>query len=56
MLICSFSFGKNALQIRSEVTGHERTGFEMEALCAASIAALNVYDMCKYLDKSMSIE
>lgn len=52
----SFSFGKNTLLIRSEVTGNERTGFEMEALTAASIAALNVYDMCKYLDKNMSIE
>lgn len=52
----SFSFEKNALLIRAQVSGAQRTGFEMEALTAASVAALNVYDMCKYLDKSMSIE
>ncbi|MDP1853801.1 MAG: cyclic pyranopterin monophosphate synthase MoaC [Candidatus Omnitrophota bacterium] len=52
----SFSFKKNLLLIRAEVSGAQRTGFEMEALTAASVAALNVYDMCKYLDKSMSIE
>lgn len=52
----SFSFGKNMLLIRAEVRGAQRTGFEMEALIAASVAALNVYDMCKYLDKNMSFE
>lgn len=51
----SFSFKENALLIKSEVYGKERTGFEMEALAAASIAALNVYDMCKYLDKAIEI-
>ena len=52
----SFSFGKNNLIVKAEVFGKGRTGFEMEALTAASAAALNVYDMCKYLDKSMVIE
>ncbi len=52
----SFSFEKNTLAVKAEVTGEDRTGFEMEALTAASVAALNVYDMCKYLDKSMIIE
>lgn len=32
-----------------------RTGVEMEALCAASVAALTLYDMCKAVDKSMVI-
>lgn len=52
----SFSFKKDTLLIKSEVSGNARTGFEMEALTAAAIAALNVYDMCKYLDKNMAIE
>ncbi|PIQ89221.1 MAG: cyclic pyranopterin monophosphate synthase MoaC [Candidatus Omnitrophica bacterium CG11_big_fil_rev_8_21_14_0_20_42_13] len=52
----SFSFKKNTLNIKAEVSGQARTGFEMEALSAASVSALNVYDMCKYLDKSISIE
>lgn len=52
----SFSFEKNTLLIKSEVFGQERTGFEMEALTAASVAALNVYDMCKYKDRAMTIE
>jgi cyclic pyranopterin phosphate synthase len=42
-----------------EVEAHaevfERTGVEMEALCACSVAALTIYDMCKAIDKSMVI-
>ena len=33
-----------------------KTGVEMEALCAVSIAAMTVYDMCKASDKGMRIE
>ena len=33
-----------------------KTGVEMEALTAVSVAALTVYDMCKAIDKTMSIE
>ena len=33
-----------------------RTGVEMEALTAASVAALTVYDMCKAVDRGMRIE
>jgi len=33
-----------------------RTGVEMEALTAASVAALTIYDMCKGVDRSMLIE
>jgi len=35
---------------------HGRTGVEMEALTAASVAALTVYDMCKAIDRGMTIE
>jgi cyclic pyranopterin monophosphate synthase len=44
------------VQIRAEVRSQARTGVEMEALTAASIAALTVYDMCKALDRGIVIE
>jgi len=43
------------LRIRAEARVGGRTGVEMEALVAASIAALTVYDMCKTADRTMSI-
>jgi len=41
--------------IRCTVSVHHKTGVEMEALVAASVAALTVYDMCKGADKSIEI-
>ena len=46
---------ENGVAISSQVTTTASTGVEMEALVAASIAALTVYDMCKALDKGMEI-
>ncbi|HSE50096.1 MAG TPA: cyclic pyranopterin monophosphate synthase MoaC [Terriglobales bacterium] len=46
---------ENGVAIASEVTTTAATGVEMEALVAASIAALTVYDMCKALDKAIEI-
>lgn len=46
---------ENGVAITTEVTTTASTGVEMEALTAASIAALTVYDMCKALDKSIEI-
>lgn len=43
------------LKIESHVTVQGRTGVEMEAMLAVSIAALTVYDMCKSVDRSMQI-
>jgi cyclic pyranopterin phosphate synthase len=43
------------LEIRATVRVTSRTGVEMEALTAASVAALTVYDMCKAVDRGMSI-
>lgn len=43
------------LVIETEVKTTGKTGVEMEALTAASVAALTVYDMCKAVDKSMVI-
>jgi cyclic pyranopterin phosphate synthase len=46
---------ENGVAIASEVTTTAATGVEMEALVAASVAALTVYDMCKALDKGIEI-
>lgn len=46
---------ENGVQITSRVRTSAQTGVEMEALVAASIAALTVYDMCKALDKGIRI-
>ena len=46
---------ENGVSINSNVTTTAATGVEMEALVAASIAALTVYDMCKALDKGIEI-
>ena len=45
----------NSLVIRALCKTTGKTGVEMEALTAASVAALTVYDMCKGLDKGMII-
>ncbi len=46
----------DVLQIEATVKVFARTGVEMEALTAVSVAALTVYDMCKSVDRGMSIE
>ncbi len=46
---------ETTVRIESTVTLHGRTGVEMEALTAVSIAALTIYDMCKAVDRAMSI-
>ncbi|HOO12128.1 MAG TPA: cyclic pyranopterin monophosphate synthase MoaC, partial [Bacillota bacterium] len=44
-----------AVDIRAEVTVSAKTGVGMEALTAVSVAALTIYDMCKAVDKEMTI-
>ncbi len=44
------------LAIEARVRAHARTGVEMEALVAVSAAGLTVYDMCKAIDRGMSLE
>ncbi len=48
--------GFAALRIEAIVETHWRTGVEMEALVAASVAGLTVYDMCKAVDRGMTLE
>ncbi|HXZ94319.1 MAG TPA: cyclic pyranopterin monophosphate synthase MoaC [Dehalococcoidia bacterium] len=45
----------NSVEITTSAKGIGKTGFEMEALVAVSISALTIYDMCKAVDRSMTI-
>ena len=46
---------ESLVKIEARVCVNGRTGVEMEALTAVSVAALTIYDMCKAVDKSMTI-
>ena len=52
----AFEIEENGVRIQTTVETTGKTGVEMEALMAASVAALTIYDMCKAVDKSMVIE
>jgi cyclic pyranopterin phosphate synthase len=52
----NFSIGDDWVEVEAQVETIGRTGVEMEAMTACSIAALTVYDMCKSSDRTMSIE
>jgi cyclic pyranopterin phosphate synthase len=45
----------NFVEITASAKGVGKTGFEMEALVAVSVSALTIYDMCKAVDKNMTI-
>ena len=45
----------DGVYLEAEATTHAQTGVEMEALTAASVAALTVYDMCKAVEKGIRI-
>ncbi|MGI9607200.1 MAG: cyclic pyranopterin monophosphate synthase MoaC [Acidimicrobiales bacterium] len=51
----NFEIDDDSIDIEASVESVGRTGVEMEALTACSIAALTIYDMCKSLDKKMII-
>ncbi len=46
----------SALEVQARTVSEARTGVEMEALVAASVAALTIYDMAKAIDRAMVIE
>ena len=48
--------GLDTIKITARTACHHSTGVEMEALTAASVAALTIYDMCKAVDRGMTIE
>lgn len=50
-----FEIQDTSVHIRATASTSAKTGVEMEALTAVSVAALTIYDMCKAVDKTMSI-
>jgi cyclic pyranopterin phosphate synthase len=51
----NFTIEDNFVEIESQVETVDRTGVEMEALTSAAIAALTIYDMCKSVDRGMTV-
>jgi len=51
-----FTVRRGGIEIRATAKTIGKTGVEMEALTAASVAALTLYDMCKAVDKTMSFD
>lgn len=51
----NFQLGDDSVGVEAQVETIDRTGVEMEAMHAAMIAALTIYDMCKSSDRSMVI-
>ena len=51
----NFHLDDEFIEVESQVETVDRTGVEMEALVACSVAALTIYDMCKSTDRSMTI-
>ena len=51
-----FRFEEGGIEIESRAVCTDKTGIEMEALTAVSVAALTIYDMCKAVDRGMRIE
>ncbi len=51
----NFRVGKHGIEITATATTAAQTGVEMEAMTAAAVAALTIYDMTKALDKAIEI-
>lgn len=51
----NFQIDDTWIEVEAQVEAVDRTGVEMEALTACSVAALTIYDMCKSADRTMSI-
>ena len=52
---CILQHKSNSIMVRSKVTLVDKTGCEMEALSAVSVACLTIYDMCKAMNKGIMI-
>ena len=50
-----FDIGEDRVSVEAQARIADRTGVEMEALTAASVALLTIYDMCKAVDRGMEI-
>ena len=51
-----FTVGADRIEVETQARVADRTGVEMEALIAATVALLTIYDMCKAVDRGMSID
>ena len=51
----NFTIEDTWIEVEAQVETVDRTGVEMEAMTAASVAALTIYDMCKSADRTMTI-
>jgi cyclic pyranopterin monophosphate synthase len=51
----NFRIEDNHVEVEAQVDTVDRTGVEMEALTACAVAALTIYDMCKSVDRTMTI-
>jgi cyclic pyranopterin phosphate synthase len=51
-----FEIGTDTITVTTRVVAHYKTGVEMEALTAAAVAALSIYDMAKMIDPGMVVE
>ncbi len=54
-VLVNFRLEDTFVEVEANVDTVDRTGVEMEALTAAAVAALTIYDMCKSVDRSMTI-
>src|SRR4029079_7341345 len=54
-VLVNFRLEDNYVEVEANVDTVDRTGVEMEALTAPAVAALTIYDMCKSVDRSMTI-
>jgi cyclic pyranopterin phosphate synthase len=52
----NFRIEDSYVEIETQVDTVDRTGVEMEAMTACSVAALTIYDMCKSIDRSMTVD
>lgn len=50
-----FTVGADRIEVETQARAADRTGVEMEALIAATVALLTIYDMCKAVDRGMII-
>src|SRR2546427_5829834 len=51
----NFTIGDDHVEVEAQVETVDRTGVEMEAMTACAVAALTIYDMCKSVDRSMTV-
>lgn len=51
-----FRVGDDSIEVETQARTADRTGVEMEALTAATVALLTIYDMCKAVDRAMVID